>query len=175
MSTPRTSVKMAALAPMPSARVMITTNVNPGDLRSCRRAKRMSFNMEVIRSSGSFGSQRDDWIDARSAAGWHAARDQSDEYQRNYGCDHSSGIDCAHVVKQRHQRAAGSKCTDQSNSNADCNQCHALAKHELENVCALCAERHANTKLASALCDRERHHAVKTHAGEDEREHGKRA
>src|SRR4029453_14138846 len=142
MSTPRTSVKMAALAPMPSASVMITTNVNPGDLRRWRRAKRMSFNMEV-----SFGSKRDDGIDTCSPARWHAAGDQSHEHQRNYGCDNSPGIDCAHVVKQRHQRAAGSNRTNQSNPNANCNQCHALAKHELENVCALCSERHANAEF----------------------------
>src|SRR5437773_1471331 len=43
MSTPRTSVKMAALAPMPSASVMTTTNVNPGDLRSWRKANLRSF------------------------------------------------------------------------------------------------------------------------------------
>src|SRR6266496_5981712 len=43
MSTPRTSVKMAALAPMPSASVMTTTAVNPGDLRSWRRANLRSF------------------------------------------------------------------------------------------------------------------------------------
>src|SRR6476469_5168442 len=133
MSTPRTSVKMAALAPMPSASVMITTNVNPGDLRSWRRAKRMSFTMEVITPCGSFRAQRDDRVDARCASSWHAAGNQSDKHQRNYGCDHSPGIDCAYVVKQRHQRAAGSDRTDQPNSNADCNQCHALAEHELEN------------------------------------------
>src|SRR5262245_44075997 len=132
MRTPRTSVKMAALAPMPSASVMITTNVNPGDLRSWRKAKRMSFSMEV-----SFRSQRDDWIDPRRAARRHAAGDQSDEYQGSYRCDHSPRIDCAHVVKQRHQCATGSNRTDESNSNADCNQCHALAEYKLENVCAL--------------------------------------
>src|SRR6266487_1950428 len=43
MSTPRTSVKMAALAPMPSASVMTATDVNPSDLRSWRRANLRSF------------------------------------------------------------------------------------------------------------------------------------
>src|SRR6478736_2877328 len=157
-------LKIAVFAPIPSASVKIATDVNPGDLRSWRRAKRMSFNMEVIRSSRSFGSQRDDRIDTRGAASWHAAGNQGDEHQRNYGCHHSPGIDCAHVVKQRHQRAAGSNRTDQSNSDADCNQRHALAEHELENVCALRAERHANPELASALYHRERHHAIETHA-----------
>src|SRR5262249_38877550 len=175
MSTPRTRVKMATLAPMPSASVMITTNVNPGDLRSCRRAKRTSFNMEVIRLSVSFCSQRDNWVDTRRTASWHAAGDQSHEHQRQYSCDYSADIDGADVVKQRHQRAAGSNRTDQTNSDADCNQCHALAEHELENVCAFRAERHANAEFPSALRDRERHHAVKPNARKHERKNGKRA
>src|SRR5262245_53884509 len=115
MSTPRTSVKMAALAPMPSARVTITTNVNPGDLRSWRRAKQISFNMEV-----SFGSQRDNWIHTRGTTSRHAAGDQRYEHERNYGRNYSSNIDRTDVIKQRHQRTAGGDRTDQSNSNTDC-------------------------------------------------------
>src|SRR5215471_20666994 len=122
MSTPRTSVKMAALAPMPSASVMMTTNVNPADLRSWRRAKRMSFNMEVIWPSGSFSSQRDDRIDTRGAASRHAAGDQRDSQKRKHGDQHSPGIDCADVVKQRHQRAAGRDRTDQTDCDANCHQ-----------------------------------------------------
>src|SRR3954447_22632313 len=83
----RIKLKIAVFMPMPSASVSTASNVNAGDLRSWRRAKRMSFNMEVIPRSGSFGSQRDDWIDAGSSARWHAAGNQRDEHQRNYGCD----------------------------------------------------------------------------------------
>src|SRR6476660_3856623 len=170
------SEKIAVFSPIPSARVTTAMTVNPGDLRSCRNAKRISFMIAVsLKVLLSFCAQRDDWIDARVAAGWHAAGDQGNEHQRNYGCDYSPGIDCADVVKQRHQRAAGSNRADEPYSNADSNQCHALAEHELENVCALSAERNANPELASALCDRERHHAVETHARKHEREHGKRA
>src|SRR6187401_97441 len=149
-------LKIAVFAPIPSASVTIATRVNPGDLRSWRKASFKSFM--------SLRSESDDRVDACGAASWHAAGDQRDEYQRNDGCDHSPGIDCAYVVKQRHQRAAGSNRTDQSNSNPDCNQCHALAEHEFENVCALRAESHANPEFASALGYRERHHAVQTHA-----------
>src|SRR5262249_4372685 len=58
---------MAELTPMPRASVITARAVNPGDFRSWRKAKRASFNMEVIRPSGSFGSQGDDWIDTRCA------------------------------------------------------------------------------------------------------------
>src|SRR5215475_13585006 len=69
MSTPRTRVKRAVLAPIPSASVMITTNVNPGDLRSWRRAN--------LRSFISFGAQRLDRIDVRGAPRWQETREQS--------------------------------------------------------------------------------------------------
>src|SRR5437016_5396219 len=37
------TLKIAVFAPMPSASVSTAMNVNPGDFRSCRRAKRRSF------------------------------------------------------------------------------------------------------------------------------------
>jgi hypothetical protein len=37
-------LKIAVLAPMPSASVINAISVNPGDLRSMRRPKRMSWN-----------------------------------------------------------------------------------------------------------------------------------
>src|SRR4249920_1007116 len=82
-------LKIAVFMPIPSASVTTAIKVNPGDLQSWRRAKRMSFNMEVIRPSGSFGSQRDDRIDTCSAAGWHAAGDQRDCQKRKHGDQHS--------------------------------------------------------------------------------------
>jgi hypothetical protein len=42
-TTPLTSAKMAELTPMPSAKVTIASEVNPGDLQSCRTANRKSF------------------------------------------------------------------------------------------------------------------------------------
>ena len=43
ISTSCTSEKIAVLAPMPSATVRMTVRANPGDLRNCRKAKRISF------------------------------------------------------------------------------------------------------------------------------------
>src|SRR5207248_518433 len=159
-------LKIAVFAPIPRASVKIAMAENAGLLTSWRRAKWMSFNMEVIRPSGLFGSQGDDWIDTCSAAGWDAAGDQRDcDYGRNGGND-SRGIDRAYVVKQRHQRPAGSNCRDESDCDANSHQRHALAEHQLENVCALRAERHADAELPRTLCDRKRHHPVKTDARE---------
>src|SRR6266403_4934661 len=52
-------LKMAVFMPMPSAMVSTATVVNPGDLRSWRRAKRKSFM--------SFSAQRLNGIDMRGA------------------------------------------------------------------------------------------------------------
>src|SRR5918996_4586351 len=75
----------AVFAPMPSASVITATAVNPGDLRSWRKAKRMSFNMEVLQLSGSFGSQGNDRINTRGAPRRHPAGDQRDDYEREQG------------------------------------------------------------------------------------------
>src|SRR5215469_6944233 len=53
------ALKSAVFAPIPSASVRTATKVNPGDLRSWRKAN--------LRSFMSFGSESNDWIHARSA------------------------------------------------------------------------------------------------------------
>src|SRR6476469_8057344 len=95
------SEKIAVFSPIPSARVTTAMTVNPGDLRSCRNAKRISFMIAVsLKVFLSFCAQRDDWIHARGAPGWHAAGDQRDCQKRKHGDQDSSGIDGANVVKQ---------------------------------------------------------------------------
>src|SRR5436190_11041954 len=108
--------------PMPSASVSTASTVNAGDLQSWRSAKRMSFNMEVIQPSGSFGSQRDDRIHTCRAAGWHAAGNQRDYQKRKHGDQYGPRIDDADVVKQGHQRPASSDCTDQADCYANYHQ-----------------------------------------------------
>ena len=98
-------LKIAVFAPIPSASVRTAIAVNPGDLRSWRKANFKSIH-------GSLRSQRDDRIDTRSAAGWHAAGDQRDSTSENTAVLTAPAIDGAHVIKQRHQRAAGSNRTD---------------------------------------------------------------
>src|SRR5436305_1674760 len=67
--TALTMLKMAVLAPIPSASVRTATNVNPGDLRSWRRAS--------VRSFISFGTKRDNWINPQCAACGQETGDQS--------------------------------------------------------------------------------------------------
>src|SRR6266480_5910257 len=76
-------LKMAVFIPMPSASVMTARVVNPGDLRSWRRAK--------LRSFISFSAQSLDWLYARGASsrkktgkeggsGQHRARNEKGEW-----------------------------------------------------------------------------------------------
>src|SRR5215510_9429727 len=53
-------LNMAVFMPMPMASVMMASEVNPGDLRSCRSAKFRSFML--------FSPQCFDWINARGTA-----------------------------------------------------------------------------------------------------------
>src|SRR5438270_13541266 len=69
--TALTMLKIAVFAPMPSASVRTATRVNPGDLRSWRRAN--------LRSLILFCSQRDYRIDAYGAAGWYKTGKQSSD------------------------------------------------------------------------------------------------
>src|SRR5215813_1619937 len=53
-------LNMAVFIPMPMGSVMTASEVNPGDLRSCRRANFRSFML--------FSPQCFDWINARGTA-----------------------------------------------------------------------------------------------------------
>src|SRR5215475_5729639 len=55
-------LKIAVFMPMPTASVSTARKVNPGDLRSCRRANFRSF---MLLSAQCF-----DWINARGTARW---------------------------------------------------------------------------------------------------------
>src|SRR5882672_7214351 len=59
-NTELTMLKIAVLAPMPSASVRIATAANAGFLVNWRRAKRKLFI-----------TKRDHWIDASGAPGWN--------------------------------------------------------------------------------------------------------
>src|SRR5215475_6053292 len=69
----------AVFAPIPSASVTTAIDVNPGDLRSWRKAN--------LRSFISFFAQRLNRIDEGGAACWEQAREQSGHGQQGCGGD----------------------------------------------------------------------------------------
>src|SRR5262249_36391516 len=72
-NTALTTLKMAVFAPIPSASVTTATRVNPGDLRSWRKASFKSFML--------FGAQSLNYINARSPRRGQHRRDYCDRQQ----------------------------------------------------------------------------------------------
>src|SRR4029077_3549997 len=96
-NTAFTTLKIAVCAPIPRASTRTATNVNPGDLRSWRRANVTSFML--------FGVKRGHWIGFGCAHGWQITCGQCDSGQQD--CDQHKGrcVESAHVIEQRMQRA----------------------------------------------------------------------
>src|SRR6516165_7342763 len=120
MSTPRTRVKIASFAPIPSASVMITTNVNPGDFRSWRKAN--------LRSFISFCAQRLNRIDVGGAACREQAREQGGYGQQGCGGDQQQRIMRGYLVQLRGYQPTESKRRD----DADRKSAH-YRRHSLPN------------------------------------------
>src|SRR5438477_6001362 len=83
--TALTMLKIAVFAPIPSASVSTATRVNPGDLRSWRKANFRSFML--------FSAQSDDWIDARSAACWNPGRQECGREKKRNDANVNSRLD----------------------------------------------------------------------------------
>src|SRR5205085_12639988 len=92
---------------MPSASVMIAIAVNPGDLRSWRRAN--------FRSFISFSAQSNNWIDARRAARRNPGRKKSDGAQKRTNREINSRIDSFDFEKYSLERARKGNRGNQAN------------------------------------------------------------
>src|SRR5438270_4827988 len=152
------TLKMAVLAPMPSASVMIAIAVNPGDFRSCRRANFRSFML--------FSAQSDDWIDARSAACWNKTRKQSGNGKSCGSNGNQNRIVRRDLVKLSRDEMTRAKRGGKADYQAEQNRIHPLFHHELQNICDLRAERHAHSDFARSLFDRISDRAVNSDDGE---------
>src|SRR6266566_9347360 len=76
-------LKMAVFMPMPSARVSTATVVKPGDLRSCRRAKRrsfISFSAQCLNRIDMRGATRRKKTGNERGGGQHRARNEEGEW-----------------------------------------------------------------------------------------------
>src|ERR1700757_3793131 len=84
-------LKMAVFIPMPSASVKTAINVNPGDLRSWRRAN--------LRSFISFGAQGLDWINMCRATCRDLTCGKSNQCQQDCGTEEGEWVGCCHAEK----------------------------------------------------------------------------
>src|SRR6266566_7627071 len=130
---------------MPSASTITAAIVNPGDLRSWRRANRRSFI--------SFSAQSFDWIDERRAARRNQTSEQRRECQYDRGRAEQKWIVRRNLVKLRRQQTTDGKCSGQTNNQTKDYRIHSLPHDQTQYIRRLRAQRHAHTDLAGALFD----------------------
>src|SRR6476659_1864865 len=158
---------MAVFAPIPSASVTTAMTVNPGDLRSWRRANLKSLIL--------FCAQRDYWIDACGAAGWYKTGKQSGDGKSRGSNGNQKRIVRRDLVKLGGDEMTSAKRGGKADYQPEQNRIHPLFHHESQNICDLRAERHAHSDFGRSLFDRVSDGAVNSDDREQQRNSRKRA
>src|SRR5438132_11158072 len=113
-------LRIEVFKPIPSARVMTAMTVNPGDLRSCRNAKRNSFMIAAsLKVCSSFRAQRDDRIDMCGAARGQPAGKQRRGEKQHADAEINPRVDVANFKKHSLQRARYCDRAEQTNSRSN--------------------------------------------------------
>src|SRR4029453_16807256 len=105
-------LKIVVFSPMPSASVRTATKVNPGDLRSWRKAKRRSFMKRLI-VDYSFSAQCLDRIDKSGPARGHVTGEQCHQSKRRDCHSKCPKIERANPEQHTIKSAWGRECADQ--------------------------------------------------------------
>src|SRR4029077_2054750 len=165
--TALTMLNIAVFAPIPSASVRTATRVNPGDLRSWRRAN--------LRSLILFCAQRDYRIDAWGGTGWYQTGKKSGDGESCSGNGNQKRIVRRDLVKLSRDEMTRTKRGGKADYQPEQNGIHPLFHHEPQNICDLRAERHAHSDFGCSLFDRVSNRAVNSDDREQQRNTGKRA
>src|SRR6267378_4787100 len=160
-------LKIAVFSPIPSASVTTAIKVNPGDLRSWRRAN--------LRSLILFCAQRDYRIDPRGAAGWYKTGKQSGDGKSCSSNGNQKQIMRRDLVKLSRDEMTRAKRGGKADYQPKQNRIHPLLHHEPQNICDLRAERHAHSDFARSLFDGVSDRTVNSDDREQQRNTGKRA
>src|SRR6266550_1118860 len=119
-------LKIAVFAPIPSASVRTATRVNPGDLRSWRKANLKSFM--------SFSAQCLNGIDMRRPARRNQTSEQCRERQHDRGRAEQQRIVGRNLVKLRSQQATDRKCSGQANNQTEDDRIHSLPNDKAQYI-----------------------------------------
>src|SRR5262245_1533929 len=167
-TTASTTLKIAELAPTPSASVSSATAAKPGLLASWRSASRTSWSS--VSKGSSSGPQRHGWVDGSGPARGDQVRQQRggpEHHRRQPEREGVGGPDPEqHVRHQPRQRERHREARRE----ADHHDEHALPHHQRQDVDPAGAERHADADLALPLPDQEGHHAVDPDRGQQQRQ-----
>src|SRR6266481_7061842 len=136
-------LKIAVFSPIPSASVTTAINVNPGDLRSWRRAN--------LRSLILLCAQRDYRIDAYGAAGWYKTGKQSGDGKHCRSNGNQKRIMRRDLVKLSRDEMTRAKRGGKADYQSEQDGIHSLFHHESQNICDLRAERHAHSDFGRSL------------------------
>src|SRR5206468_12056393 len=147
---------------MPSASVRTATRVNPGELRSWRKAS--------FRSFISFCSQRHDWINARCAACRYPRSQERRDEEKQPHAEINPRIDAFDFEKHTLQCARKSECGDQSDCRSNQEQLQSMRKHEHADLVGPSAKRETNADFTNTFDRRVSEKPVKTDGRERERE-----
>src|SRR5438034_4206076 len=156
-------LKIAVFSPMPSASVITAINVNAGDCRSLRNAKRKS--LIINDASGLFVTKSSDRIDARRAARGNETRRRGHEREQSRDGKINGWIERVDLEQNIFQRTCGQDSKQQrratcakskTNDELPC----ALLHHHSENARCVRAKSHANSEFLGALVHRKTHHPI---------------
>src|ERR1041385_7116940 len=178
-STASTTLKIAVLAPMPSASVTMAIKLNTGLRTIIRQPKRRSLINEDIKSvflsasSALLVPQCLERLDAAGAPGREPARQQRCGQQQHRNANERTHVERIDAVQSRAHRPADERRTTESDQSSNNRQQRPFFQNHIDHARALRAERHAHTKLMRALRDRESHHAVNSHRRQDQSERSK--
>ncbi len=98
-----TRAKIEELAPIANARVVIATNVNPGDLASMRKAKRISLMGNGLSGEILLGTHGRHRIDAGGAATGQITGGEGDDGQNDGHGDESGRVVRGHAMEETGQ------------------------------------------------------------------------
>src|SRR5438477_9076329 len=155
-------LKIAVLAPIPSASVIIATAENAGFLISPRKASRRLLI-----------TQYDHGIDARGAARRNKAGSGSDRSQQCRDCKINGRIERVDFEKNNFDSSRRDDPQEQcdpsgAKNKADHELPRSLSHDHAKNPLRVRAQRHANSKFLGALVHRKTHHSIEADRRENE-------
>src|SRR6266511_2033646 len=157
-STASTTLKMAVLAPMPSAKVTTAMSAKIGFFTSIRKPKRKSCNSEFITSPylstvPSLVTQRHQRIDFRCSSAGYVAGNQRHRRKQHRDRGERRRIGWFHAKEHARHQSGKKESADQTACNSNHCQHHSLTDHHPEHIPRLRTDCHTNTNLVCALRD----------------------
>src|SRR5687768_152039 len=104
--------------------------------------------------------QRLEGVDFHRPPGWKVTSQERHRNQPHRHKSKSSYVSRRHFKQQSPHQPRQTKRTDESKSNTDQRQRHAVTQHHLQHISRTCTERHANANFLRPLRHRVTDHAI---------------